>query len=216
MKTKQTIDRFIGFLFLGMLILVASCQPCDCKDSAVSTDEPKGIISTEEATELFKGYSSERVPKVLSAIDSVKREDFIPTRYVEFSFENIKNYIAYIEARATSVEVDIDSLRIYFGVYSKNRPQNGGKTTVFLVPATSTLDGKSRAFHIAEKDGRQFADSLPWNFGTDIKQMGLLLEKEPRQYAGFGPSLMNTNAVPAVLNGSLILNDGNSAPPPWH
>ena len=216
MKTKQTIHRFIGFLFLGMLILIASCQPCDCEDSAVSADEPKGIISTEEAKELFKGYTSERVPKVLSAVDSAEREGFLPTRYIAFNYKNIKNYMAYIEGKANSVDVDIDTLRIYLGVYSKNHPRDGGKATVFLVPATSSLDGKSRAFHIAEEGGRKFADSIPWNFGTDIKQMGQLMEKEPRQYAGFGPSPLKTNIGPVLLNGSLILNDGNSAPPPWH
>jgi len=58
-----------------------------------------------------------------------------------FSLEDLKEYIAYVEAEGKAKNITIDGLRVYFGAYSKNdiKADKKGLSTVFFVPTQKKL-----------------------------------------------------------------------------
>lgn len=217
MKTRQTIRH--AFIGLGVLSLIfsMSCKPDgeDTQAEGKPVDRPGQIITVERAATLFKEYTERRVPHVVMELDSAEQEQFIPARYTDFDYEVIKQYISYIEQEAAAAKKDIKSLRIYYAVYPPNNGNRSKKSTVFLVPTTE-FEGENRAFKVDHQNGEAVATAIPWDFGTGIKQVGMSEAPVQRQYATFGPAPAKLNATPALSNGSLILNEGNTAPPPWH
>lgn len=138
---------------------------------------------------------------------------FIPARYTEFKFEVIKDYIKYIEQEAKTADKKIETLRIYYAVYPEGRGIRSNKTTVFLVPSAD-FNGENKAFQISMEGERIEADTIPWDFGTGAKKMSMHFEQDQRQYATFGP--LPASSAPVQDYRSLVLNDGSTAPPPYH
>lgn len=213
MKTKQAIRRLFMGIIAMFLILFTACETGgQSKVEKKPVDPPKQIISKDTAAILFKEYTRGRVPQVIAALDTAAQENFIPARYTEFEYDVIKKYIDYIEQEAKAANKEIETLRIYYAVYPPGMGSKSKKSTVFLVPATE-FEGKNRAFEV-RKDGESTeAVPIPWDFGTGIKQMGMQVQHNQRQYATFGPSPATTTVQ---SNKSLVLNDGNTAPPPYN
>lgn len=198
------------------LILTLGCKPeGETRTASEDVDRPGQIITVERAASLFKEYTDKRVPHVLMELDSAEQAQYIPARYTEFDFDVIKQYISYIEQEAGSAQKDIKSLRIYYAVYPPNTGNKSKKSTVFLVPTTDFGD-VNRAFKVDHENGKAIATAIPWDFGTGVEQVGMSEASNQRQHASFGPAPANLNATPPLSNGSLILNDGNTAPPPWN
>ncbi|MBG7631246.1 MAG: hypothetical protein IZT56_12555 [Bacteroidetes bacterium] len=56
-----------------------------------------------------------------------------------FSLDELKEYIAFVEAEGKLKNITINGLRVYFGAYSKNenKPEKKNLSTVFFVPTQS-------------------------------------------------------------------------------
>ena len=216
MKTKQTIRRSVMGLLAMTLILSMGCeQEKEARSEEGPVDPPKQIISIEDAATLFKEYTEGRVPHVVAALDSTEQESFVPARYTDFDYKVIKEYIAYIEQEAKAAKKDIKTLRIYYGVYPSDKGDKSKKATVFLVPSTD-FNGENMAFQVSRVGESTEAVPIPWDFGTGIKEMGMQMQQDQRQYATFGPMPASSAPAPVQRNGSLVLNDGNTAPPPYN
>ena len=216
MKSKQNILTSVCSLAVLSMIFLGSCaepkSDCPCEDPK-EVEEPKGIITEEEAAVLFKEYTEKRVADRIAKKDTAEQKSFEPARYTEFDFKIIKQYIKYIEQEAKAADTEIETLRIYYAVYPEGRGDRSNKTTVFLVPAAD-FDGKNKAFQIGMIGERAAADTIPWDFGTDVRKMSLYAPKDQRQYGTFGPSPVPN--APVQGNRSLVLNDGSTSPPPYH
>ena len=214
MKTKQTMQRSIMGIAAMACILLSGCEQGSDTKMVEEVDPPGQIISKEQAAKLFEEYTSSRVPCAVAAQDSSAQESFVPARYTEFDYKVIKEYIAYIEQEAKAAKKEIQTLRVYYAVYPPDSEKDRNKTTVFLVPSTD-FDGKNRAFEVSRDGESTQAVPIPWDFGTGVKQMGMHSAQDQRQYATFGPS--PTPSAPLVQpGGSLVLNDGTTAPPPYN
>ena len=214
MKTNQTIRHsLMGIAAMVCMLFISCTGETGTKSDGEAVKPPEQIISEEDAAKLFQGYTDSREACAIAAQDSAAQASFIPARYTEFDFKVIKDYIKYIEQEAKAVDTEIETLRIYYAVYPKDKGDRSNKTTVFLVPAAD-FNGENKAFQIGMIGERAAADSIPWDFGTGAKKYNYSNTKDQRQQAGFVP--IPASSAPVQGNKSLVLNDGSTAPPPWH
>jgi hypothetical protein len=96
-------------------------------------------ITSKEAKELNQNFVKTR-GKALDKI--VETETGKPSKKDAisswFSIDDLKEYIAYVEAEGKAKKISINGLRVYFGAYSKNDKTTDKKalSTVFFVPTT--------------------------------------------------------------------------------
>ncbi len=199
---------------IGLAILTLSCEQQKKEHQPEPTPEvekvvkaPEGIISLADADSLYVDYSDRRANNI-AKIESQNQEDgkpFVPTRFVAFNIDTLKQYIAYVEQEAKKGGTKTDSLRIYFGNYGKRNKKYLRRNTVFIVPAAE-VDGDYGGIFIAA-DGK-----------------AQLIRDWIREYQGNGQDneqkskaslLPNFSPTPNLYNGgSLTLNHGGSGPPP--
>lgn len=194
-----------------------ACNPkaTTTQEESEPTKAPGQIISEKQAAVLFDTYSTNRVPVIQEFEDAdleEGEEKHVVARYTHFDFKVMQEYMKYIQEQADSVGKEIKSLRIYYATYPAGSEKDPNKNTVFLVPTTD-FDGLDKAFKISMQDGKPVAESIPWNFDLN-GQKAPEQEEGTKNQAGFF-SATKTNAI-LFLGGSLILNDGNTSPPPYH
>lgn len=232
MKYKKRSITAVLIAFI-MLTVFTSCeetkkeQDDDKPKEEEPVDPPRQIVPLEQAKATYTNYSNRRVPLIeKSEPPKPDGSKFDPTRYTYYNYETIKQYMAYIDQEAKRANVKISSLRFYFSNYPDSTHfKNGNKVvhprqnSIFLIPAT-TKDGLEYPFYLEEnEDGQWEAVLLTGQLDPYGEQgMGMHMEDRLKSYAGFGPN--STATLPAAtLNNhekSLILNEGGSAPPPYH
>ena len=217
MKTIRTILQSKILYLAFSLLLVFGCNEKETKtqEEPEPTKAPAQIISEEQAAILFNTYSTNRVPSIEefeNAGSEEGEEAHVAARYTYFDFNVMKEYMKYIEEQAASAGKDIRTLRIYYATYPARSPKDPNKNTVFLVPTTD-FDNVNKAFKISLVDNKPVAEAIPWNFHRGgQKAMGQDQMENEKNQAGF----FSLNATNTFLfnGGSLILNDGSTAPPP--
>jgi len=196
---------FTTILFLA----ITSCAEKTKKDEDKPKHEehdmakvPDGIITLDEAKILCANYEDRRIEGIKSfEMAQNPEKEFVPTQFIDFDFKTIQKYVKYVERKAKKANIEPDSLRIYLGNYGKDGSEPN-RNTVFLLP-TGTVNGEHGGFFI-NSDGKAELIRNYWSKNEDGDQNG------QKSKAGFLPSL-NMNLY---QNGSLILNDGSSGPPP--
>ncbi|MFX0555197.1 hypothetical protein ACOCEA_00255 [Maribacter sp. CXY002] len=202
--------------FLTLTILFSACQEKPKKgnqeESAKGIDEvvfetPKQIISLEEADSLFVNYKNRRASNIIEmeAAYQEDRKPFVPTQFVSFDIDVLKNYIGYVEQEARKGGTEADSLRIYFGNYGKENKKNARRNTVFLLP-TANVNGDYGGVYIDSNGKAKLVRD--W-----IKEQQKAGEGDKQKSeASFMP---NFSSAPSLYDGgSLTLNHGGSGPPP--
>lgn len=227
---KNTQRSFVTVFFAFLFLLVFSnCQEQkkeDPKEEPPKEQEevapPKQIVDLEQAKETYDNYTQRRVG-IIEKSEGPKPDGskFDPTRYTYYDYDTIKQYMAYIEQEAKRANVEISSLRFYLSNYpdaatfkNGNEVVHPRQNSVFLIP-TTTKDGLEYPFMIADKDGKWEAVLLTGQLDPyGEKGMGVLQEGRSKDYAGFLPNAANLSLDHHEK--SLILNEGSSAPPPYH
>lgn len=215
MKTTHKFVFKIMLLFLCSSFLIS----CEDKTSNEKEDEkpiveaPSNIISLNEADVIYDNYSKHRVA-LIEPYETQQRspeEKFKASRFVDFDYETMKQYIAYVDQEAAKAGVKkITKLRLYFANYpnkenfpNKKKVIHPRQNSIFMVP---TLDkgGINYGFYIGENGKASLITDWKANLG---KGMGSL-EQNQKAYAGFS---WNSNLAG---DGSLTLNFGHGGPPP--
>jgi hypothetical protein len=138
---------------------------------------------------------------------------------VYYDYATIKNYIAYIEQEAKAANVDISTLRIYFSNYSEDPKNVHPRQNSIMLSPTIKKGDRDYLFYIGDLDGKAEAVLLNDAFGpVGPNEMGNTTSHDGKSYAAFMPNLiMNSNAsLPYQSGKSVTMNEGNSAPPPFH
>lgn len=107
------------------------------------------LITSAEAKELNQNFIKTRSKELDKIVEretgKPKEKDAISTW---FSLDELKEYIAFVEAEGKLKNITVNGLRIYFGAYSKNNKNADKKalSTVFLVPTKENVGslGKDR------------------------------------------------------------------------
>ncbi len=205
-------------LFLFSIFIFSGCQEPMIHEPPYE-GPPKQIITVQRAKELYDTYTSRRLPIIQKYEDSISQDSvgFNPSRYVEYDYETITQYIAFIEHEAKEANVEIAGMRFYFSNYpDSDKFPNGDvvkyprKNTVFIVP-TMNQNGKEVGFLIEETDGKKTAVPIYDRVGdtTRNKATAVVLPKAKMNQAGFLSSSSSSSSTV-----SLILDDGGVIPPP--
>jgi len=223
-KTFATV--LFSFLLLFVFINCAEKKKEDRQDDPPIEQEevapPKQIVELNQAKETYDNYTRRRVG-IIEKSEGSKPDGskFDATRYTHYDIATIKQYIAYIEQEAKRANVEIASLRFYLSNYPDTTSFKNGnevvhprQNSVFLVP-TTTKDGLEYPFMLEDKDGKWEAVLLSGQLDPlGEKGMGMQQEKRTKNYAGFAPNSATLNL--SHHEKSFFLNEGGSAPPPYH
>ncbi|GMN07428.1 hypothetical protein MTsPCn5_28170 [Croceitalea sp. MTPC5] len=199
---------------IGLAILTLSCEQQKKEHQPEPTPEvekvvkaPEGIISLADADSLYVDYSDRRANNI-AKIESQNQDDgkpFVPTRFVSFDIDSLKQYIAYVEHEAKKGGAKTDSLRIYFGNYGKRNKKYLRRNTVFIVPAAEVNGDYGGIFIAADGKAQLIRDWIK-------KYQNNGQQDEQKSKAALLP---NFSPTPNFYNGgSLILNYGSGGPPP--
>lgn len=173
-------------------------------------DAPKNIISIDDAKAIYENYTNFRVPAIVR-YETTKRapsEKFEAARFVDFDYQMIKDYIAFVDSQAKNAGVKkVTKLRMYFANYPNELKFKDGKevvhprqNSIFLLP-TMAAEGGNFGFYIGENGKAQ----LIKNMKTDAEN------ESEKSEASLVPSF-NTMFYSGQ---SLILNRSGSGPPPF-
>ena len=105
------------------------------------------LIKPAKAKELNQNFIKTRSKELDKIVEretgKPKEKDAISTW---FSLDEIKEYIAFVEAEGKFKNITVNGLRIYFGAYPKNEKKASKKalSTVFLVPTQAKVDAKQK------------------------------------------------------------------------
>ncbi|MEM8928664.1 MAG: hypothetical protein AAGC45_10705 [Bacteroidota bacterium] len=205
----------VGFLITAVLLVLGGCNPQPKKEAEPEkmdqevgeVEAPEGIISLDEAKELCQNYEIRRIPgiKNFEAAQTNAEGKFIPTQYVTFDLETIRQYLDYLEQEAKRANVVPDSLRIYLGNYG-NKGKDPNRNTVFILPTAEI--GKGYGGFYIDNEGQA---KLIRNYWPKEGENGDR-DGESKSKASFVPTF---NASLMQSGGSLVMNRGSAGPPPF-
>ena len=202
-----------------LAFLVGKCQGPEVivdQGEYPANGDPEEIISLDLVEDLYNRYED----RVL-LIDSLETAvpDFEPTRAILFDYQEIKNYLAYIEKNASEANVRISGLRFYFGKYPNDTiPEKRGKQMLFYNPTIDTVINGVRAdlAYAIERQG----DEVGVTFLKDIidvkdKRKGAGQANQQGQYQNEA-SVLSLPSFSAAYYGrdSQAGQGGQHSPPP--
>lgn len=181
-------------------------------------EAPANIIALEQADDIYNNYTKHRVA-VIENYETQERspsEKFEASRFVDFDYQMIKDYIAFVDQEASKAGVKkVTKLRMYFANYpNKDKFSDGKKVvhkrqnSIFLLPTMAANNG-DYGFYIGD-DGKP---KLIVDWKTEMqKGMGSVLKKQSKQHASLVPNFFTNSSL--FVSQSLTLNYGNGGPPP--
>ena len=179
---------------------------------------PANIISLNEANAIYDNYSEHRV-SLIQPYETKQRqpdEKFEASRFVDFDYDSLKQYIAYIDQEAHAGGVKkVTKLRLYFANYPNEEKFPNGKkvihkrqNSIFMVP-TLEKEGINYGFFIGSNGKAELIKD--WKKSSN-EGMGFSYDKKQEALAGFVPKFsLNTSLQDSK---SLAFNFGQGGPPP--
>ncbi len=222
-KSTTLFTKAFSFLLITGLIGCgekrSDKQEKEHKETQTQVKPPANIISLEMADSIYMNYSKHRAA-IIEDYEIKQRspqEKFEASRFVDFDYETIKQYIDYVDQEAKKAGVPkVTKLRLYFANYPDKKDFDDGKkvvhprqNSIFMIP-TLEKNGANYSFYIGANGKPELV--LDWK-AENSKGMGLLEYDGKKAYAGFGPDFFSTPNS-QIGGTSLTLNHGGSGPPP--
>ncbi len=225
-------------LLVALVLFVLSCNSTQKSETnsqsliATKVVAPKQIIDIDKAVSMFENDKQVKRKMVNPMLKKqYKNKKFQDTEFAWFSLEEMRQYIDYIDAvQRENPEHKVSGIRIYFGRYNANNSKKyQNQQAVFLVP---TVENKGISSKYENLNHLPFY-ILPDNDENPIKGAYSVIEplmldtkdkkdrvkkfldkSRNKQKAGFSLYPVNFNLLARPT--SLILNEGELAPPPLH
>lgn len=224
MKNTKHLLRLIS---LFIIVVFTNCnennktkpQPEEEQVKPSVAEAPVNIISLQQADAIYTNYSKHRIPMIenYETKERLPSAKFEAARFVDFDYDTLKNYLAYVDQEAANAGVKkVTKLRMYFANYPDENTFKDGKNVVhprqnslFLIP-TLEKDGGNYSFYIGE-DGKPKL-VIDWKDHQLEKGMGSTLEQSQTARASIMPNFFSS--LNSYNSTSLILNRSGSGPPP--
>ena len=124
-----------GIALLFLVFIVHSCQEKQEQPENGITQEhidsmvENHIIPLDEAIEMYKKYSTDRVEILNDTLkEKYRKPDFEDTRMVWFDIKDVRAYLKYLEENTSEAE----GLAFYFGVNSDQAQQGKNHQSFFI------------------------------------------------------------------------------------
>ncbi|PRX53911.1 hypothetical protein [Flagellimonas meridianipacifica] len=219
---KNTKKNGLLLVLGGLLLIGTSCQERSKPSEEPEQEEketvkpPSDIISIEQSKSLYDNYTRNRIAPIMAFEKEMNDdEEFEAARFVDFDYDTMKQYIAYVEQEAKKAKVDVSTFRLYFANYPNSEKFRDGKkvvhprqNSIFILP-TMMKNGQNMGFYIGA-DGQ--AQLIRNTVKRNEQGYGGIQDKSQRSQASFVPSLSAPLSLQEEL--SLIMNHGSSGPPP--
>lgn len=220
-------NRFnLGIYFLCTAIFLSTLS-CNTENKEKATDDtapkavlpPSNIVSLEQAKSIYDNYTEHRV-NLIERYETEQRapkEKFEPARFVDFDYEVLKEYIAYVDQEAEKAGVKkVTKLRMYFANYPNEDKFPDGKkvvhlrkNSIFLLP-TMAADNGNYGFYIGDDGKPKLIADWTSEYNNGLENPNQKSQKsEANLVSNFFKS---TNLL--YKGTSLTLNYGGSGPPP--
>lgn len=218
MKRPSHVSLKIVYTLILSCLISCKQEHKKSEPTPLKVEAPSNIISLNEANVIYENYTKHRVGPI-EQYETQQRQPtskFEASRYVDFDYDTLKQYIAYIDQEAKLGGVKkVTKLRLYFANYpNKENFKNGKKVvhkrqnSIFMVP-TLKKEGIDQGFFIGANGKAELISD--WKSST-TNTVGLSLYKNQKVYAGFTP---NFTLNPSIQGGkSLAFNYGQGGPPP--
>lgn len=172
---------------------------CNAPKDPTQNDIKGKIIPFERAAALYENYTARRK----NLIEEYEEEEnpgveFLPTRYVYFTYSKLKEYMDYLECIDNNLPEgdEIKSIRVYFGNYASIEP--------FIAdPNTSEADRQAAENAVKNKNTIMM---LPTRINSRNAEVGFSWNRDTRL-----PGDINDTG-----NDSLIFNEAGLCPPPYN
>ena len=129
---KKFGSIILGFI-IGAFATYYFCPRTVSEVKEAKIIKPSGVISIAEAKALNNNWTEFRQAAVDSAAKKQGRNK--DNRWASWSLDDIENYITYAKNQSDSLGLSMTGLRVYLGVYGKNKGQSKKNlTTMFIVP----------------------------------------------------------------------------------
>ncbi|MFV0565041.1 MAG: hypothetical protein ACK5NB_04315 [Flavobacteriaceae bacterium] len=233
------MKRYISLSFLlltALTLFILACNSIQKGEANVqnfnttSTIAPKQIIDIDQAVAMFENEKQVKRELINPTLrKQYKNKNFQDTEFAWFSLDEMRQYINYIDAiQRENPNQNVSGIRIYFGRYnSSNSKKYQNQQAVFLVP---TVENKGINSKYENLNHLPFA-ILPNSDSNPIKGAYSIIEplvldtkdkkerikkfmdnSKDKQKASFSFYPVNFSATRALT--SVILNEGEMAPPP--
>jgi hypothetical protein len=228
----KNLKKILPPMLFTIALLFLSCGERSREEGPAKKTEvepPEQVISLEEAQMMYKNYGERRVPLIQKYEDSVTMSQkntgkFDVARYTYYDYKTIKQYLEYIEQEAAKAGVEISTLRFYYSNYPNEAVFPDGSKVIhprqnsFFIQPTLNENGEEYGFYTeasgeGEKKRAVLLNGRMELFGPD--GVGIRVGHGSKSYAGFISGSTATTATSTYSNGSLILNHGGAAPPPY-
>lgn len=219
-------------IFLLAFLFIFSCEEVretkDYSDKVLN----EHIIPIEQGLKMYDEFYSSRTRFIEPRLKRIfKDSTFEDTKFVSFSLEEIKSYIAFIDnIQKENPDYDVSGLRVYFAAYPNSKEFNGkriknpGQQTFFMVPTVS-IDNKDKTypqlnslpFYIQGttenplKGAFIIVDELMLDYNKP-ERLKLYKKNEARQKASF--NILTSLAPNSIIATSTFFNEGEMSPPP--
>lgn len=231
------MKNFYYLLSITLFVAVfVSCEskinkPDDRKGDSFDGLIKKHIISVDQSIAMYQEYENKRAKLVGPLLEKVYEDtSFVDTKFVSFSLEDIKEYLAFIEQiQQENPEQNISGLRFYFAAYPNaesdgfRKIKNPRQQTVFIAPTVDAgnLDSKYKSLnHLPFYIKGTKENPLKGDFVVIEELMSGYNKKERLNTynvknniskASFG---LNMPTLIKIEGTSPIFNEGEMVPPP--
>lgn len=214
-------------IFTFLLVLSSCSEPNKKHDVKVET--PNQIIEIKTAIKMYQEDLKIKEKVINPTLKELYQDDtFVDTQFAWFSLDEMRDYIKYIDAiQKENPQHNVSGIRVYFGRYSKNNATKyPNQQTVFMVPTVNNKGINSNhenlnhlPFAILPNEGNNpikgeyaIIEELLLNFNKKDRIKNFMNNSTNTQKAGFSSPTIDYSPVQQLT--SVILNEGEMAPPP--
>ncbi|MFT6371185.1 MAG: hypothetical protein ACJAUQ_000398 [Maribacter sp.] len=222
MKNRSDLGAYVLCTFTFLSILSCNTENKEKTNETAAPIvvlPPSNIISLEQAKSTYDNYTEHRINLIepYETEQRVPEEKFEPARFVDFDYEMIKDYIAYVDQEAKKAGVKkVTKLRMYFANYPNEKKFKDGKEVVhprqnslFLLP-TLEKNGGNYGFYISDNGKAKLI--IDWKDDSLEKGMGSVQKTGQTARASIVANFFSNTGL--YSGQSLILNRSGSGPPP--
>ncbi|MEM8763883.1 MAG: hypothetical protein AAGD88_08735 [Bacteroidota bacterium] len=209
MKNIKTAKLLVlGFGLTSLVACRTEVKPEKTPEEEPPTEveAPEGIITIAKSKELYDNYTRYRAESIEKfEKENFDNDEFVTARYTDFDYEDLKQYLDFVEQEAEKAKVDVSTVRVYFA-------NNGGRThqnSIFFVPTLKKGDENFGFFISADGSAQLIKDRVR----VDVQQQGAEVFKK-NQLEKAHPSMLTVSTPMLFDDQSLAYNKGTSGPPP--
>lgn len=222
-KQKNMKPLHLFSALLSLSVLMVSCEDKSTKPSTELIE--KHIIPTKQAISMHKEFNANRTDLIQPQLrDLYNDPGFEDSKFVWFSMEELKAYMDYLEAvQKENPSQDVSGVRLYFAAYPNGKHKFSKQQTLFMVPTThiGNVESNYKSLNHIPFSLKAKKNSLKGEF---VPIEALMLDYNKTQRIEAYRKVFNAKAMASQVQKreensettevSLVLNEGELAPPP--